>query len=319
MLLRTLAVAAAAATAGVAGRVATARQFLVIGGGSTTGIYHEVAVNVCQLVNEMLGDEGYTCSARSTLGSVFNVNAVRRGLLDFGVVQSDRNWQAYNGKAQWRGRPYKGLRSVFSIYPETVILVARADAGIKSVNDLRGKRVNIGNIGSGSRGNAEAVLQVYRLDKDNDMTAVGLEQHEANQALVEKKIDAFFYTVGNPWGEGVEIAKKTNIRMIPFDASAVKEVVATHPYCVASAVPGGIYLGVDKDVPTFAVKATLVTSDREPDAAVYNLVKTVFENLDRFRKAHAAFASLKPEEMLQGLSAPLHPGAIRYYKEKGLM
>ncbi len=319
VLAPALAIAVALAAASFPAPARAAQQFLVIGGGSTTGVYYQVALNVCKLVNEKLGGKGYNCIGRPALGSVFNVNAVRRGLLNFGVVQSDRNWQAYNGKADWDGKPFKGLRSVFSVHPETVMLVTRADTGIKSVNDLRGRRVNIGNPGSGQRGNAEDVLRLYGINKDRDIRAEGLQQHEANRALVDKKIDAFFYTVGNPWGGGLEVANSTTIRMIPIDADPIKKLVADNPYYVMTVVPGGVYKGVDKDVPTYAVKATFVTSEKESTEAVYNVTKSVFENLDRFRGMHAAFKFLKPKEMLGGLSAPLHPGAIKYYKEKGWM
>ncbi len=313
VLVITVAVGTASTTAQVA------KKYIVVGGGSETGVYYQVALSVCKLVNEKLESQGYVCLGRPSLGSVFNIRAIRRGLLNFGVVQSDRNYQAYNGKGEWAGWSYKGLRSVFSVYPETVMLVTRADTGITSVNDLRERRVNIGNPGSGTRGNAVDVLTYYGIDKNFDITATGLQQHEANRALVDKKIDAFFYTVGNPWQGGVELAKRTKIRMIPINAPSIKEFVANRPYYVTAAIPGGIYEGVDKDVPTYAVKATLVTSEREPEEVVYDVVKTVFENLNRFRKMHAAFSSLKPEDMLQGLSPPLHPGALRYYKEKGWM
>jgi TRAP transporter TAXI family solute receptor len=295
------------------------KTYLVIGGGSATGIYYQVALNICKLVNENLERQGYTCLGRPALGSVFNINAIRRGLLDFGVAQSDRSFQAYNGKADWAGWPYKGLRSVFSIYSEVVMLVARADAGIRSVNDLRGKRVNIGNTGSGTRRNAADVLKYYGIDQYRDITPMELQQHDADRALVAGDIDAFFYTVGQPWQGGVKVASQTEIRLIPIDAADIKTYVARHPYYVMAVIPAGIYRGVDKDVPTYGVKATLVTSEQKPDEVVYNVVKTVFENLDRFRRANPAFSSLKPEEIQQSLSAPLHPGAVLYYQEKGWM
>lgn len=319
LLASALAAAVAVGTAGFPELARAAQKFFVIGGGSKTGVYYQVASNICTLVNEKLGNQGYDCRRRSTLGSVFNINAIRRGLLSFGVAQSDRNWQAYNGKAEWGGRPYKGLRSVFSVHPETVMLVARADSGITSVKDLRGKRVNIGNPGSGQRGNAETVLRIYGINKRRDIIAQGLQQNEANRALVDKKIDAFFFTVGNPWKGGREVASNTKIRMIPINTPGIKTLVASHPYYVMTAIPGGTYRGVDEDVPTFAVKATLVTGVGESEEVVYNVVKTVFENFARFLRMHAAFKSLEPQDMLQGLSAPLHPGAVRYYKEKGWM
>ncbi len=298
---------------------ATAQNFLVVGGGSTTGVYYQVALNVCKIINDKIGSKGYNCIGRPALGSVFNINAIKRGLLNYGVAQSDRVWQAANGKRDWDGKPQKGLRTVFSAHPETVMLVTRKDTGITSIAGLKGKRVNIGNPGSGQRGNAEEVLRLSGIDKDKDIKAEGLQQHEANRALVDKKIDAFFYTVGNPWGGGLEIANSTAITMIPVNTPAIQKLVAEKPYYAMTAIPGGIYKGVAKDVPTYAVKATFVTGEKEPADQVYTVVKTVFENLDTLRNLHPAFKILTPKEMLKGLAAPMHPGATKYYKEKGWM
>ena len=303
----------------VTAKDAAAQNFLVVGGGSTTGVYYQVALNVCKIVNDKLGGKGYNCIGRPALGSVFNINAIKRGLLNYGVAQSDRVWQAANGTANWKGKPQKNLRTVFSAHPETVMIVTRADTGIKSIADLKGKRVNIGNPGSGQRGNALDVLRLSGIDKDKDIKAEGLQQHEANRALVDKKIDAFFYTVGNPWGGGLEIANSTAIRMIPVNTAPIQKLVKDNSYYVMTAIPGGIYKGVDKDVPTYAVKATFVTGDKEPADQVYQVVKTIFENLDTLRGLHPAFKILNPKDMLKGLSAPMHPGAVKYYKEKGLM
>jgi TRAP transporter TAXI family solute receptor len=297
---------------------AAEKEFLVIGGGSEAGIYYQVALNVCKLVNEKLGSHGYTCKGQPAHGSVLNIRAMRRGWLDFAVIQSDNNLQAYIGKKAWKDKPYKGLRSVFSIYPETVMLVARADAGITSVPDLRGKRVNMGDPGLGTRENAVDVLRIYGMGW-SDISDRELEVHEAVRALRRGKIDASFFTVGNPWPGGVELAKRTKIRIIPINAPGIQKLLTAHPYFVDTAIPGGIYEGVDTDVPTYAVKATMVTSEKVSEKVVYNVVKTVFDNLDRFRTMHPAFATLQPQDMLQALSAPLHPGAIRYYTEKGWM
>jgi TRAP transporter TAXI family solute receptor len=295
-----------------------AKEPIVIAGGSEAGIYYQVALDVCKLVNEELGSHGYACKGQPAHGSVTNIKAMKRGWLDFAVIQSDQHWQAYNGKREWKDQPVTGLRSLFSIHPETVMLVTRADSGITLVTDLRGKRVNIGNEGSGQRENAEDVLRIYGIDMQ-DISTRELEAHEAIRALRKGKIDAFFYTVGNPWPGGVALAKRTKIRMIPINTPDVEKLVDVHPYSVYTVIPSGIYEGVDTDVPTYAVKATLVTSEKVPEEVVYNVVKTVFDNLDRFRTMHPAFATLQPQDMLQALSAPLHPGAVRYYKEKGWM
>ncbi len=309
--------AAAALMAGTfAGTPAKAAQDILIGGGSVTGVYYQVALNVCNLINKYNGDK-YNCVGRPALGSVFNIRAVKRTLLDFGVAQSDRNFEAFRGRGDWQGKPMEDLRSVFSMHPETVLLVTRADTGINSVMDLKGKTVNIGNPGSGQRGNAEDVLRIYGIDKDNDINAQGLQQQEASRALVDQKIDAFFYTVGNPSAAIEEPANSTQIKIIPINDAAIYGFVDDRPYYVMTTIPAGTYKGVDEDVETYAVTATVVTSANASEEMVYDAVKTVFENLDELKAAHAAFRVLNPKAMLKGLTAPLHIGAEKYYKERG--
>jgi len=310
--------AAAILGAGFSGSPARAGSDILIGGGSVTGVYYQVALHVCNLVNKH-GDGGYNCVGRPALGSVFNIRAVDRTLLDFGVAQSDRNFEAYNGKGDWEGKAMKGLRSVFSMHPETVLLVTRADSGINSVEDLKGKSVNIGNPGSGQRGNAEDVMRLHGIDKDNDISTQGLQQQEASRALIDHKIDAFFYTVGNPAAAIEEPANSTDIRIVSINSDAIRSFVSERPYYVMTTIPAGTYKGVDTPTETYAVTATVVTSENASEDMVYSVVKTVFENLDELRAAHAAFRHLEPASMLKGLSAPLHPGAIRYYKERGWM
>ena len=295
---------------------AKAGQDILIGGGSVTGVYYQVALNVCNLLNKHAGDK-YNCVGRPALGSVFNIRAVKRTLLDFGVAQSDRNFEAFRGRGDWEGKPMEDLRSVFSMHPETVLLVTRADTGINSVSDLKGKTVNIGNPGSGQRGNAEDVLRLYGIDKDSDIDAQGLQQQEASRALVDQKIDAFFYTVGNPSAAIEEPANSTQIKIISINDAAIYGFVDERPYYVMTVIPAGTYKGVDEDVETYAVTATVVTSASASEEMVYDTVKTVFENLDELKATHAAFRVLEPKAMLKGLTAPLHKGAEKYYKERG--
>ena len=303
----------------VSAQPALAAQDLLIGGGAITGVYYQVALQTCNLINKHRGDD-YNCVGRPALGSVFNVNAVDRGLLDFGVCQSDRNWQAANGEGEWKQRgAVSSLRSVFSLHPETVLLVARKDSTIKRVEDLKDKRVNIGNPGSGQRGNAEDVLRLYQLDQKTDIRAEGLQQADASRALVDKKIDAFFYTVGNPSAAIESPAQSTAISLVPINNQAVKDFVDDKPYYVMTHIPANTYKGVTTATETYAVKATLVTHANVDDDVVYDLVKTMFDNLAEMKKSHAAFTHLEPSKMLEGLSAPLHPGAQRYYKEQGWM
>ena len=297
---------------------AQAKENILFGGASITGVYYQVALQLSNIMNKHMGDK-YNYVGRPTGGSVFNINALERNAFDFGVAQSDRNWQGFNGASDWEGKPVQGLRSVFSMHPETVMLVTRKDTGIKSVEDLKGKRVNIGNPGSGQRGNAEDVLRMYGLDFTKDFRAEALQQAEASRALVDQKIDAFFYTVGNPSAALEEPAQSVDLDIIPLNSDAVKAFVVDHPYYIMTKIPAGIYRGIENDIETYAVTATVVTNEAVTEEVVYDMVKTILENLEELSDSHAAFRNLNPEEMLKGLSAPLHPGAVKYYKEKGLM
>jgi uncharacterized protein len=293
-----------------------AAQDILFGGASITGVYYQVALQISNIMNKHQG-ETYNYVGRPTGGSVFNINAIERGAFDFGVAQSDRNYQAYHGEADWDGKPVEDLRSVFSMHPETVMLVTRKDTGIEKVEDIKGKVINIGNPGSGQRHNALDVLRIYGIDPDKDIRAEGLQQHEASRALVDHKIDAFFYTVGNPSAAIEEPATSVDIRMIHLNHADIKNMVAEKPYYIMTKIPANTYRGVDYDVETYAVTATVVTNANVSEQVVYDMTKTVFDNLDELKASHAAFKNLNPEEMLQGLSAPFHSGAEKYFKEKG--
>lgn len=300
------------------GASAVGTQDILIGGGSVTGVYYQVALQTCKLLNTHKA-ENYHCIGRPALGSVFNINAVLRGLLDFGITQSDVNYEAAMGEGRWAGEPTKALRSVFSLHPETVLLMVRRDANIKSVKDLKGKIVNIGNPGSGQRGNALDILRLYGLNPKKDIQAKGLQQAEASRALIDNKSAAFFYTVGNPSSAMTDTANAIPVDLISINSPTIQNLVAQKPYYVMTTIPAGTYEGVDHDIQTFAVKATLVTSTALSEQAVYDFVKTVFEQLENFKKTNPAFSILKAKDMLTGLTAPLHDGAVKYYKERGWM
>jgi len=296
--------------------------FVTIGTGGVTGVYYPTGGAIAKMVNKKRKQYHLRATVESTGGSVFNINAIRSGDLEFGIVQSDRQYQAYNGKADWEGKPFKKLRAVFSIHPESVTIVAAADKHIKTINDLRGKVVNIGNPGSGQRGNAIDALTAAGIDYKKDIKAEGLKAAESAGMLQDGRIDAFFYTVGHPNGsvkEAVAGARKVNFVEVPADV--VKKLTDKFPYYAPSFIPVDQYHGVanDKNVNTFGVKATLCTSADVPDEVVYAITKEVFENFKEFKKLHPAYAVLTKESMLQGLSAPIHPGALKYYKEVGLI
>lgn len=314
---RILAISLAAAMLALGAQVSLATEFINIGTGGVTGVYYPTGGAICRLVNQHRDEHNIRCSVESTGGSVYNVKNVLAGELSFGIAQSDVQYKARNGEAPF-DQPEKDLRAVFSIHPETAILVARDDSGLNKPQDMKGKRVNIGNPGSGTLATAEVVLDAYNISQDELGLAGNLRSGEHGDALRDNKIDAFFFLVGHPNGGLKDIFFSVDAHIVPLTGPGIDKVVANAPYYVHAETPGGIYRGVDQPVPTFAVKATFVTSAKVDDRVVYEVVKAVFGNLDAFKKLHPAYAHLTAEQMLQGLSAPLHDGAMKYFKEAGL-
>lgn len=296
-------------------------QFVTIGTGGITGVYYPTGGAIAKMVNAKRDEYGIRATVESTGGSAFNVNAVMAGDLDFGVVQSDRQYQAINGLAEWEGKPQEKLRAVFSIHPEAITLVAGADTGIMAIKDLKGKIVNIGNPGSGQRQNSIDALAAVGLDYEKDLQAEGVKAAEAPSLLQDGRLDAFFYTVGHPAGAIKEAtAGKRKVRIVSIDSPAIDDMIKEKPYYARAMIPVEFYEGAvnDSDIPTFGVKATFVTSADVSDDVVYAITKEVFENFEDFKKLHPAYGVLTKKGMLEGLSAPIHPGAMKYYKEAGL-
>ena len=314
--------AGAALLAGAATQGDAAEQkFVSIGTGGVTGVYYPTGGAICRLVNKGRKEHGVRCSVESTGGSVYNINTIRAGELDFGVAQSDWQYHAYNGTSKFKDAgKFEDLRAVFSVHPEPFTVVARSDAGIKTFADLKGKRVNIGNPGSGQRGTMEVVMGALGWSTGDFALASELKSAEQSQALCDNKIDAMIFTVGHPSGSIKEATTSCESVLVPVTGDAIEKLVSDNDYYRTATIPGGMYRGTDGDVQTFGVGATFVSSAAVPEDVVYTIVKAVFENFDSFKKLHPAFANLKAEEMIKdGLSAPLHDGAAKYYKEKGWM
>ncbi len=297
------------------------QSFITIGTGGVTGVYYPTGGAICRLVNKGRKTHGIRCSVESTGGSVYNINTIRAGELDMGVAQSDWQFHAYNGSSKFKDAgAFKDLRAVFSVHPEPFTVVARADSGVNKFQDLKGKRVNIGNPGSGQRGTMEVLMGALGWTNADFKLASELKAAEQSRALCDNKIDAMIYTVGHPAGSIKEATTSCDSVLVEVSGPEVEKLVGDNDYYRKATIPGGMYRGSDKDVMTFGVGATFVTSTKVPDDVVYQVVKAVFENFDSFKKLHPAFGVLKKEEMIKdGLSAPLHPGAARYYKEAGLM
>jgi TRAP transporter TAXI family solute receptor len=310
-----------AATAIGAGSVSAQQTFIAIGTGGVTGVYYPTGGAICRLVNRDRAEHGIRCGVESTGGSVFNINAIRGGELEFGVAQSDWQYHAYNGSSRFEEQgAFEDLRAVFSVHPEPFTVVARADAGIESFEDLQGKRVNVGNPGSGQRGTMEVLMAEMGWTMDDFAVASELQAAEQSQALCDNNIDAMVYTVGHPSGSIQEATTACDSVLVNVSNEAVETLVEENSFYRTATIPGGMYRGNPEDTQTFGVGATFVTSADVPEEVVYTVVSAVFENIDQFRSLHPAFANLDPAEMAQdGLSAPLHPGAERYFREAGLI
>lgn len=310
----------AALTVGLSGAAFAQQTFISIGTGGVTGVYYPAGGAICRLVNRDRAEHGIRCGVESTGGSVFNVNAIRSGELEFGVAQSDIQHHSFNGTSNFADNgAFEGLRAVFSLHPEPFTVVARADAGISSFEDLRGKRVNIGNPGSGQRATMDVVLNAMGWTTADFAQATELPPAEQALALCDNNVDAMVYTVGHPSGAIQEATTACDTVLVNVTGDAIDALVADNPYYRVAVIPGGMYRGTSEDVTTFGVGATFVTSADVSDDVVYAVTKAIFENLDQFRALHPALGNLDPQQMVRdGNSAPLHDGALRYYREAGL-
>ena len=322
-LLAAAALVGASLVAG--GAAAQEKTFISIGTGGPTGVYFVVGNSVCRMVHKEAAEgrkkgrkHGIRCAAPSTGGSTYNIGQICAGELEFGVAQSDWQFHAVNGSSE-KVTNCPGLRAVFSAHPEPFHLIAADGAGIGSFADTKGKRVNIGNPGSGQRGTTEVLLEGHGISTDDLAVAAELTSTEQSQALCDGKIDAYGYTVGVP-NAGIAVATDgCGAYIVNLNGDVEKKLVEANPYYAFATIPAGTYKTTGEDVTTFAVMATLVTHENVPEQTVYEVTRAVMENLDDFRSLHPAFANLDPAKMMMdGLSAPLHPGAEKYYMEKGM-
>ncbi len=314
-------VAAAGLIAMLAGSPALAQQkFVTVGTGGVTGVYYAVGGAVCRLMNKDRATTGIRCSVESTGGSVFNVNAIKSGELEFGLSQSDVQFNASKGQAQFKDKADADLRAVFSVHPEPFTVLARKEAGVTKFDDFKGKRFNVGNPGSGTRASMEQLLGKLGWKLSDFSLAAELKADEQGTALCDNKIDGFYYGVGHPSAAIQDPTTACGAKLISITGPAVDALLKEYPYYAKATIPGGMYANNPNPTETYGVLATVVSSAKVPEATVYAMTKAVFENFEEFKKLHPAFANLDPKKMIKdGLSAPLHAGAVKYYKEKGWM
>lgn len=309
--------ATALAGAGLSGTAQAQERFITIGTGGQTGVYYVAGQSICRFVNR--NAENIRCNAPASGGGVANVNGLRSGEFNFGIMQSDHQYKAMEGLAPFeRQGEMEELRAVFSLQSEVFTVLARRDARINSLDDLKGRRVNIGNPGSGQRDTFEEIMRVKGWDKSAFALAAELKPAEQASALGDNNIDAMSYFVGHPNGAIQEATTTVDAVFVPITGPEIDELLAEKTYYTKAEIPGGMYKGNEQPTPSIGGKAVLSTTTKVDAEVVYQLVKAVFENIERFQRLHPAFKELKPEEMIQaGLTAPLHEGAERYYKERG--
>jgi TRAP transporter TAXI family solute receptor len=316
-LLATVLGSLGAALAG--GGIAEAQQrFVTIGTGGVTGVYYAVGGAICRLVNKDRKQHGIRCSVESTGGSAFNVNAIKAGELDFGMSQSDVQYNSQKGLGGFKDNAFPELRAVYSVHPEPFTVLARKEANVSTFDELKGKRVNVGNPGSGTRASMEELLTALGWKLSDFSLASELRADEHGPALCDNKIDAFFYGVGHPSANIQDPTTTCGAKLVSIKGAAVDKLLKEKPYYAKATIPGGLYNNNPNPTETYGVLATLVTSAKVPDDVVYQIVKATFDNFNEFKSLHPAFANLDPAKMVKdGNSAPLHPGAAKYYKEKG--
>ena len=291
---------------------------ILIGTGSKSGVYFQVGRSICHLLNRHA--EGVLCKPLETAGSVSNLANVEGGALEVGIVQSDIQHHAVHrsGPYQFVDIPHDNLRALFSLYVEPFNLVVRNDSGILSIDDLKGRRINIGNSGSGHRETMEVVMQAKGWDADDFQLVTELPASQQTISLCHNRIQAMVYTAGHPNRSVAHAIKLCDAMLVDVSGKEIDRLVSENPFYQYTLISPGLYSGVDKPIKTFGTLATVVSSSDIDDALIYTLVRTVFDNLDRFKRMHKAFNDLDRDAMIsQGLAAPLHPGAERYYREMG--
>jgi len=296
-------------------------KFITIGTGGVTGVYYPAGGAICRLVNRGRKTHGIRCSVESTGGSIDNLNALRKGELEVAVAQSDMQYNAFKGTDYFtEQKANTALRSLFSLHSEPFTVVVRKDSGINKFEDIKGKKVNIGNIGSGIRATMEVVMKQKGWAIKDFAATTELKAAEQVAALCNKQIDVMVYAAGHPNGAIQEVTTTCDTKLIPVEGADIDKLVQTNPYYAYTIIPGGMYNGTPNDIKTIGVKATFVANEGLDEEVAYQLVKAVFDNFDNFKTLHPVFSTLDPQRLVhEGNTAPLHKGAARYFKEKKML
>ena len=294
-------------------------RFVSIGTGGLAGIYYPTGSLICDLVNADTERHGIRCSAESTGGTLYNIDTVAGGDLEFGIAQSDWQYHAVQGTANYaEAGPVSNLRAVFSLQAEALTVLARQDSGIEGFADVRQHRLNLGPEDSGFRTTTEVALEAFDIGLGDLDGVTELDAGEMLSALCEGRVDAVTTTVGHPSEVIDEAGNSCDVHLVDVAGTPVDTLLAEQPYYRQVRIPAGTYPWQQNDVSSFGVSATFITAADVSEDLVYEVVSAVFGNLDAFRAGERTLASVDPASMVtEALSAPLHPGAARYYRERG--
>ncbi len=287
--------------------------FLNIGTGGTAGTYYPLGGAIAEILNSKLSNVNAT--AVSTGGSVANINMLKENSVQIAFVQNDVAYYAYNGIEFFQDKKFTGMKALCSLYPETVQIVTLANKGIKTIYDLKGKRVAVGAAGSGVEVNARQILAAAGLTY-KDISVQYLSFADAANGLRDGTLDVAFLTAGLPTAAVRDIASQKDIMLIKIPDNIVKDLIAKYPFYIKTVIPKDTYPKVSEDIQSLAVLAMLVVRDDMTDDLAYSIVKAIFENLQRLEVAHQMGKFIKKENALFGISIPLHPGAEKYFKGK---
>lgn len=301
--------------------VLSEHNFAIVGTGGVTGVYYPAGGSICRMVNKLRPQHGIRCAVESTQGSIYNLDKIRERDLDLAVVQSDWHYHAVRGSGQFKEHGADNrLRSLFSLHAEPFTVVVRKESDIARLEDLKGRRVNIGNQGSGHRATMELLMEKLGWTHEDFKQVFEFKTADQAEQLCKGTFEAMVFMVGHPSASIKEATTACDSRLVPIRGKVIEELVSQHEYYRTVEIPGGMYRGNDAPTPTFGVGATFVSSADVPPDTIYEVVKAVFENFETFKQLHPAFQHLKKKEMLgHGLTAPLHEGAERYYNEARML
>jgi uncharacterized protein len=304
---------------GAAASAAPTSHTLYLGTAPVVGVYFPAGGAICAMVNRHRAETGLRCVIESTDGSIANLEALRSGDEDMAIVQSDWQYYAVRGLGPFKSAgPFEGLRALFAIHGEPLTLIVRKNAGIATLADLKGKRVNIGPKGTGQRVLADLLIRALGW-KDGDFASLAeIDANLQTTALCDNQIDAFLMPMSHPNGAVEEAAMRCGAMLVPLSGPAIEKLMADKPYLAKDVIPGGTYSGNPNAIATFGPRATLLATKGMSDEVGYRIVKAVFEDFDRFTAMHPSFRNLTPAEMVgPGNTAPLQAGAQRYFRERG--